>query len=81
MKRDNVDLLKEIGFRMRRCREDNCYSREMAAELLGMTARTLAAYERGEREITMNTIIKMAEIYRTTVGKLIDYDYAIKIVQ
>lgn len=57
-------------------REDAGYSRKEAAERIGISARTLASYERGEREISMDTAIRMAMAYGTTFTKLTDYKNA-----
>ena len=67
------ELLKYIGVRFRDFREKAGYSRNDAAVLIGVTPRTLASYERGEREVSMETTIKMAEVYRTTFTTLTDY--------
>ena len=69
----NNDFLKQIGVRFRKFREGAGYSRSDAAALIGVTPRTLASYERGEREISMETTIKMAEVYKTTFTRLTDY--------
>ncbi len=69
----NNELLKYIGTRFRKFRENAGYSRGDAAMLIGVTPRTLASYERGEREISMDATIKMAQVYKTTFTKLTDY--------
>ena len=74
MKNENTKIIKYIGERIRAYRTDINMSRDKAAELLGISKRTLASYERGEREVTMPMLIKMAEIYRTTYTKLTNYE-------
>lgn len=66
-------VLRHIGERIKVCRREHGYSREFVAEHLKITPRTLAAYERGEREMSMETAICLARIYRTTLTKLTDY--------
>ena len=48
-------------------------SRDMAADMIGVTPRTLASYERGEREITTDRVEKMALAYKTTFTDLTNY--------
>ncbi len=74
MKEENKLILKYVGERLRSFRTARDISRESAAEQLGISKRTLASYERGEREITVPTIIKLAEIYRTTYTDLTNYE-------
>lgn len=68
------EVLVHIGKRMKTYRRGLSYSREAIAEYLGITVRTLAAYERGEREMSMQTAAELARIYRTTLTRLTDYD-------
>ena len=73
MKKDNTILLKYIGNRFQMFREERGMTREMAADIIGITPRTLASYERGEREVTMDCVEKMALAYKTTVTNLTNY--------
>lgn len=57
------------------------YTREEAAEKLGISARTLASYERGEREINVTRTVKMAELYGTTFHDITDYKNIIKYIK
>lgn len=63
-------LVKYLGKRFRESREECGFSREEAADRIGITVRTLAAYERGEREPKAETAIKIAKAYRTNLTKL-----------
>ena len=74
MKEKNALMLKYIGERIKSFRVERHISRESAAQELGISKRTLASYERGEREITMKTLIKLAEIYNTTYTNLTNYE-------
>lgn len=74
MKKDNSILMKYIGNRLQTFREERGINRDMAAEMIGVTPRTLASYERGEREITMDRVEKMAAAYKTTVTNLTNYE-------
>ena len=73
MSMDRDKLLKYIGRRFSIYRFTQRLSREEAARALNISERTLASYERGEREISLNMAIKMAELYKTTFKKLVDY--------
>ncbi len=73
MKENDRLVLKYIGNRFKEFREEVGYSRRDAADLIGITMRTLASYERGEREVSMDTTIKMAAAYKTTFTMLTDH--------
>lgn len=73
MKKNNKVLLKYIGERLQTFREERGISRDMAADMIGVTPRTLASYERGEREITTDRVEKMAVAYKTTFTDLTNY--------
>lgn len=73
MKKDNTVLLKYFGNRFQTIREESGISRDMAAEMIGISKRTLASYERGEREMNIDTAERMAIAYKTTISKLTDY--------
>lgn len=73
MKKNNKVLLKYIGERLQTFREERGISRDMAADMIGVTPRTLASYERGEREITTDRVEKMALAYKTTFTDLTNY--------
>lgn len=73
MKPDDKVFLRYIGGRFKDFRENVGYSRREAADMIGITMRTLASYERGEREPSMDTAIKMAGVYKTTFTRLTDY--------
>ena len=71
------EVLRHIGTRIKCYRRELEYSRDMVAEYIGITPRTLAAYERGEREMSMETAIELARVYKTTLTKLTDYSTVI----
>lgn len=53
-------------------------SREEVAEAVGITARTLASYERGERVPRDGTKRRIAEYYGRTVNYIFFSDYTHK---
>jgi transcriptional regulator with XRE-family HTH domain len=72
IKEENKLFMKSLGKRLYIFRTNRNLSREDAAQHIGVSARTLAAYERGEREITIDKIIGLAELYQTITTKLVD---------
>ena len=78
MRNYNYEILKAVGSRLKYFREQKKLSREQAAGRIGVTARTLASYERGEREASGETIIKIADLYGVTFEKLTDYKNIMK---
>ncbi len=77
MSMENHKLVQYLGKRFREFREDSGMTRQQAARSIGISPRTLAAYERGEREPTAETVIRIAEVYRTNVTRLTNYISAI----
>lgn len=68
-------MLKYLGERFKFFRKEKGYSRDEAAKRIGVVSRTLAAYERGEREVSIDTAEKMAATYGVTFEHLTDYKY------
>ena len=66
-------MLAYISKRLKNYRRAAGLSREEVSAELGISPHTLGAYERGDREIRMDKIIKLAELYDTTVTELTDY--------
>lgn len=66
-------ILYHIGERIKNYRRELGYSREYVAGYIKITPRTLAAYERGEREMSVKTAVDLARLYRTTLTRLTDY--------
>lgn len=71
-------MLNYLGERFKFFRKEKELSRDEASKLIGVSSRTLAAYERGEREITIDTTEKMAAVYGVTFEQLTDYKYVYK---
>ena len=74
MKQENAIIRKYLGDRIHSFRVELSISRESVAEKLGISKRTLASYERGEREITMQRLIELAKLYNTTYTNLTNYE-------
>ena len=73
MEQRKREVLRHIGERVKHHRRELGYSREEVAKHLGITPRTLAAYERGEREMSMEMAVELAKIFKTTLTRLTDY--------
>lgn len=52
--------------RLKELREDNDMSQEQIAKLLNCTQQAYSNYEKGKRTPPYETLIKLAEIYKTT---------------
>ena len=74
MKEENAIIRKYLGDRIHSFRVERSISRDSVAEKLGISTRTLASYERGEREISMEKLIELAKIYCTTYTNLTNYE-------
>lgn len=74
MDRERREILVHIGARLKSYRRRLGYSREEVGKRLGISGRTVAAYERGEREMSMDTAISFARIYQTSFSTLTDYN-------
>lgn len=74
---DKEKIITYIGERCRYFRRHQGITIPEAADCLGVSTRTIEAYERGEREMTTDTAIRLAEIYKTTLTKLTNYRNAL----
>ena len=68
----SIDMIKFVGNRIKYFRRSCGMTREESAREIGVSPRTLAAYERGEREMSLNTILSLARLYNVTVNMLTD---------
>lgn len=71
---ENKVILEAMGKRLRAFRNKKGMSREYIAHQLEITERTYASYERGEHDIPMEVLLKLAPMFRTTLTNLIDYE-------
>lgn len=73
MERKNTEeLYKYLGKRIKKFRTDFGYSVEETAMRLGITPRTLTAYENGTRQMSAQLLIKMSKLYGITYEELTD---------
>ena len=68
-----VDTLKrKIGTRLRQAREDKRLTQEEVADLLGLTDVGYGAYERGQRLIPVDFLVKLTGILDRSVNYFLD---------
>ena len=58
--------------RIRDLREDNDITQAQMAKYLNVNQRTYSRYERGEHEMTLETICKIADYYNVSVDYLLN---------
>lgn len=57
--------------RLKDLREDNDYTQSFIAEYLGVKQNTYSQYECEKREISISLLIKLAELYDTSVDYIL----------
>ncbi len=60
-----------MNLRIRDLREDNDLTQTEIAKLLGCTQQTYSRYETGEITIDINSLIKLAQFYKTSIDYLV----------
>ncbi len=60
-----------MNLRIRDLREDNDLSQKSVADYLMCDQSLYSKYERGEREIPLRLIIKLAEFYKTSIDYIV----------
>ena len=60
-----------MNLRIRDLREDNDLTQKDLAKLLGCTQQTYSRYETGEITIDINSLIKLAKFYNTSLDYLV----------
>ena len=67
----DIELLRELGRRLRNARKASKYStQEQACKKIGITRSTLISYEHGKVDIPITTLIRMCDAYGITIEKL-----------
>ena len=60
-----------MNLRIRDLREDNDLTQTEIAKLLGCTQQTYSRYGTGEITIDINSLIKLAQFYKTSIDYLV----------
>lgn len=61
----------EMKLRIRDLREDNDLTQKEISKILMCDQSLYSKYERGEREIPLNLLIKLADYYKTSLDYLV----------
>lgn len=59
------------GYRLREVRMAHGYTQKQVADKLGVTRNAYNMYERGKRDIPLESLIKIADWYRCTTDELL----------
>lgn len=66
-----IFLGDDMNLRIRDMREDNDLTQKQISSIISCDQSLYSKYERGEREIPLSLIIKLADYYNTSVDYLI----------
>ena len=61
----------KMRMRIRDMREDNDYTQEYVAKVLMCDQSLYSKYERGERSVPLEIMIKLAQLYGTSIDYLV----------
>lgn len=64
-------MVIEMRMKVRDMREDHDLTQQQVAEYLMCDQSLYSKYERGEREIPLNIMIKLAKLYDTSIDYLV----------
>ena len=67
-----ISEIEFVGNRIKYFRRAMGMSREESARRIGVSPRTLAAYERGEREMGLGTAMALSRLYKVTINMITD---------
>ena len=67
---DPVSLRKQLGNRVRKLRERRKWSQEQLAHEGGLARSFAGAIERGEKDLRLTTLVKLANTFRIPVRDL-----------
>ena len=66
------DILKRFGDRVRELRKDDGYSQESFADVCGLDRTYMGGIERGERNVALRNIGKIAEALGISLSELME---------
>jgi len=67
---DKVTLQSRLGAAIRERREGSGFSQDSFADLIGMHRAYYSAIERGERNVTLSTLARLAEGLKVPIAKV-----------
>ena len=71
MSEDPDVLLRKIGSRVLRRRKALGLTQQELADRLGIAATNISSIERGEQNLTIRTLAKLADVLDVSVGELV----------
>ncbi|KQB80246.1 MULTISPECIES: helix-turn-helix domain-containing protein [Leuconostoc] len=66
------NIQKKLGDNVRTLRLERGYSQEVFAELVGVHRTYIGMIERGEKNVTLETIVKLSRALDTSISDLIE---------
>ena len=72
MSPENKTQLKAFGLRVRKFREAMHWSQDQLAEQANLHRTYISGLERGERNVSVINVLRLARALKTTPGKLLD---------
>ena len=70
---ESKNQLKAFGFRIRKLREQLDWSQDRLAEESDLHRTYISGLERGERNVSLLNILRLARALKATPGKLLDH--------
>ena len=67
---DAITVRKNLGNRVRALREKRRWSQEELAHQSGLARSFTGAIERGEKDLRLTTLVKLANTFKISIGKL-----------
>lgn len=67
---DLMNVRKDLGARVRRLREKRKWSQEDLAHESGLARSFAGAIERGEKDLRLTTLVKLANTFEITIAQL-----------
>jgi transcriptional regulator with XRE-family HTH domain len=72
MSPENKSQLKSFGLRVRKFRETMDWSQDQLAEQANLHRTYISGLERGERNVSVINVLRLARALKITPGKLLD---------
>lgn len=72
MKNETKDFLREIGYRIRELRTERKWTQAQLADACGLHRTFIGSVERGERNVAILSLRKIAKTLRVPVARLLD---------
>ena len=68
---DPVSIRKQLGKRVRQLRDKRNWSQEELAHQSGLARSFTGAIERGEKDLRLTTLVKLANTFKISVAELL----------